>query len=200
MVALADAVRSGQIANAEIAVVISDRADAPGLLRAAERGLETLIIARQGRTRAEHEQEILAALTARNVELICLAGFMRLLSPAFVAAYCQRIINIHPSLLPAFPGLDAQRQAIEHGVKWSGCTVHFVDETLDGGPILVQHIVPVYDDDTAETLASRILTAEHCAYPEAVSLIVSGIYKIAGRRVLCLNTTSVSEEKAAPKF
>jgi phosphoribosylglycinamide formyltransferase-1 len=196
MVALADAVRSGQIPNAEIALVISDRADAPGLLRAAERGLETLVIERHGRSRAEHEQEILAALAARNVELICLAGFMRLLSSTFVAAYPQRIVNIHPSLLPAFPGLDAQRQAIEHGVKWSGCTVHFVDETLDGGPILVQHIVPVHDDDTAETLASRILTAEHCAYSEAVSLIVSRIYKIDGRRVSCSNASPLSHEKS----
>jgi phosphoribosylglycinamide formyltransferase-1 len=190
MLALADAVRSGQIPNAEITIVISDRADAPGLITAAERGLETRIIERYGRTRAEHEQEILAALAAYGVELICLAGFMRLLSPAFIANYRSRILNIHPSLLPAFPGLDAQRQAIEHGVKWSGCTVHLVDETLDGGPILVQRIVPVRDTDTVETLAARILIEEHRAYPEAISLIASGAYKIAGRRVLHQSTDS----------
>jgi len=184
MVALVEAVQAGQIPGAEISVVISDRADAAGLQRAVERGVETLVVERRGRTRAEHEQEIAAALAARGVELICLAGFMRLLSPSFIAAYRGRILNIHPSLLPAFPGLDVQQQAIEHGVKWSGCTVHFVDETLDGGPIIVQHPVPVGDDDTAETLAARILVEEHRAYPEAVALVVGGSYLIEGRRVI----------------
>jgi phosphoribosylglycinamide formyltransferase-1 len=197
MVALANAVRSGQIPNAEIAVVISDRPQALGLQLATELGLETAIIQRRGRTRAEHEQDILSVLTTYGVELICLAGFMRLLSPEFVAAYSGRILNIHPSLLPAFPGLDAQRQAIEHGVKWSGCTVHFVDETLDSGPIIVQRVVPVHDDDTTATLAARILAQEHCAYPEAVSLIVSGNYRVTGRHVTRLDV-AISHEKIKP--
>lgn len=184
MVALANAVRAGQIPGAEIAIVISDRADAAGLQRAAERGIETLVVERRGRTRAEHEHELVAALISRGVELIGLAGFMRLLSPSFIAAFRGRILNIHPSLLPAFPGLDAQRQAIEHGVKYSGCTVHFVDETLDGGPIITQRVVPVRDDDTVETLAARILIEEHQAYPTAVTLVVSGAYQVIGRRVI----------------
>ena len=194
MVALADAVRAGQIPEAEIAVVISDRADADGLQRAAERGIETLVIERRGRPRAEHEQEIMLALTARSVKLICLAGFMRLLSPAFVTAFRGCILNVHPSLLPAFPGLDAQRQAIEHGVKWSGCTVHFVDETLDGGPIIVQRVVPVRDDDTSESLAARILAEEHRAYPAAVALVVSGAYEVSGRRVLSSYASSTKHK------
>ncbi len=184
MLALADAVRDGRVPGAEIAVVISDQADAAGLIRARERGIETLAVPRRGRTREEHEAEIVAALRDREVSLICLAGFMRLLSPAFVEAFRGRILNIHPSLLPAFPGLDAQRQAIEHGVKVSGCTVHFVDETLDGGPIVAQRAVPVLDSDTPETLAARILVEEHRAYAEAVALIVSGNYRVEGRRVV----------------
>ena len=184
MVALIDAVRAGRIPEAEITLVISDRAEAAGLKRAAERNIETLVIERRGRTRAEHEREIIAVLKARGSELICLAGFMRLLSPIFISTFPGPILNIHPSLLPAFPGLDAQRQAIEYGVKWSGCTVHFVDETLDGGPIIVQRIVPVYAADTPEALAARILFEEHQAYPEAVALIVGGAYQILGRRVI----------------
>ena len=184
MVALADAARDGRIPGAEIAIVISDRASAEGLRHAATRNIETLAVERRGRTRAAHEREILDALQARGVELVCLAGFMRLLSPAFVAQYCGRILNIHPSLLPAFPGLDAQQQTLTHGVKWSGCTVHFVDDTLDGGPIITQRIVPVHDDDTAETLSARILAEEHQAYPEAVALVVSGAYAIVGRRIV----------------
>ena len=184
MLALADAVEGGRIPGACIAVVLSDRADAQGLARAAERGIETLTIERAGRSRAEHEREIVAALRAHEIELVCLAGFMRLLSPAFIEVFRRRILNIHPSLLPAFPGLDAQRQAIEHGVKVSGCTVHFVDETLDGGPIIMQRVVAVMDDDTPETLAARILIEEHRAYAEAVALIVSRDYKIEGRRVI----------------
>ena len=183
MLALADAIERGRIDGARIVLVLSDHADAEGLRRAAERGLETVAVERAGRTRAEHEQEIIAALQTHEVDLICLAGFMRLLSPAFIETYRGRILNIHPSLLPAFPGLDAQRQAIEHGVKVSGCTVHFVDETLDGGPIITQRVVPVMDDDTPQTLAARILFEEHQAYAEAVALVVSGDYKIEGRRV-----------------
>ncbi len=184
MIALADAVESGRIPGARIALVLSDHADAEGLTRAAARGLDTLAVERAGRTRAAHEREIAAALQERGIELVCLAGFMRLLSPAFIEAFRGRILNIHPSLLPAFPGLDAQRQAIEHGVKVSGCTVHFVDETLDGGAIVAQRVVPVRDDDTPETLAARILIEEHQAYAEAVALVVKGVYRIEGRRVL----------------
>ncbi len=183
MVALAQAVEGGRVPGAGIALVLSDRAGAQGLQHAAERGIETLAIERAGRTRAEHEREIVAALQARGIELVCLAGFMRLLSAQFVEVFRGRILNIHPSLLPAFPGLDAQRQAIEHGVKVSGCTVHFVDETLDGGPIIAQRVVPVMDDDTPETLAARILVEEHQAYAEAVALVVSGDYRVEGRRV-----------------
>ena len=183
MLALADAVAEGHIPGAEIAVVISDHADAPGLARAAERGVATLAIERRGRTREEHEREIIAVLKEHKVDLVCLAGYMRLLSPCFIESFRLSILNIHPSLLPAFPGLDAQRQAIEHGVKFSGCTVHFVDETLDGGPIITQRIVPVLDDDTPDSLAARIISEEHKAYAEAVALVVSGHYEIEGRRV-----------------
>lgn len=183
MLALADAIADGRIPGAEIAVVISDHADAPGLERARERGIEAIAVERTGRKREEHEREIIARLTERSIDLVCLAGYMRLLSPCFIEAFRQRILNIHPSLLPAFPGLDAQRQAIEHGVKFSGCTVHFVDETLDGGPIIVQKVVPVLDDDTPETLAARILTQEHQAYAEAVVLVASGNCEFEGRRV-----------------
>jgi len=186
--ALADAVHAGLIPGTEIVVVISDRRDAAGLKRATERGLETLIIERHGRPQAEHEQEILTELKVRNVELVCLAGFMRILSPMFISAYQAHVLNIHPSLLPAFPGLNAQSQAIKHGVKWSGCTVHFVDETLDAGPIIVQRVVPIYDEDTVETLTGRILIEEHYAYPEAVALVVSGAYRIFGRRVIRSHT------------
>ena len=184
MLALADAVRDGRIPDAEIAIVISDRADAAGLSHAAERQIETLVIERRKRLREEHERDIIAALRARGIDLVCLAGFMRLLSPLFIEAYRRRILNIHPSLLPAFPGLDAQRQALHYGVKFSGCTVHFVDESLDGGPIITQRVVPVRDDDTEQTLSSRILAEEHQAYPEAVARVVCGDYKISGRRVV----------------
>jgi phosphoribosylglycinamide formyltransferase-1 len=187
MLALVEAVRAGRVPNAEIALVLSDRAEAAGLSLAAERGLETVVVERRGRSRAEHEQEILQRLRERDVEMICLAGFMRLLSPAFVAAYQGRILNVHPSLLPAFPGLDAQKQAVDYGVKWSGCTVHFVDDTLDGGPIIVQRVVPVNDTDTAETLAERILVEEHRAYPEALAVVVNRLYKTDGRRVVRSN-------------
>ncbi|PYS46954.1 MAG: phosphoribosylglycinamide formyltransferase [Acidobacteria bacterium] len=187
MLALADAIREGRIPGAELAVVISDHAHAPGLSRAMERGVATLSIERKGRTRREHEREIIAALQDHRVDLVCLAGYMRLLSPCFIEAFRLSILNIHPSLLPAFPGLDAQRQAIEHGVKFSGCTVHFVDETLDGGLIITQRVVPVLDDDTPDTLSARILSEEHKAYAEAVALIASGHYEIEGRRVHCIS-------------
>jgi phosphoribosylglycinamide formyltransferase-1 len=172
MVALADAAREGRIPNAEVAIVMSDQTDAGGLAKANDRGIETLVIERQGRKREDHDREIVAVLRARNVDLVCLAGYMRMLSPVFIAAYRGRILNIHPSLLPAFPGLEAQRQALEHGVKHTGCTVHFVDETLDGGPIIAQRVVPVCDDDTAETLSERVLIEEHKLYPEAVSAVL----------------------------
>lgn len=173
MLALSDAVRDRVISNAEIVVVISDKADAPGLALAKERGIEVLAIERRGLNREEHEKEIIAALRERSVDLICLAGYMRLLSPCFVEAFRGRILNIHPSLLPAFPGLDAQRQALEHGAKVSGCTVHFVDETLDGGPIIAQRTVPVLEGDTVETLSMRILEQEHKLYAEAVAKVLS---------------------------
>lgn len=174
MVALVDAVKSGEIPGSEIAVVISDKPDAEGLEKAKKRGVETAVIERRGRSREEHDAEIVAELRKRNVELVCLAGYMRLLSKDFIHAFENRIVNIHPSLLPAFPGLDAQRQAFDHGVKISGCTVHFVDENLDAGPIILQRAVDVRDDDTAESLAARILEQEHGAYVEAVQQIAIG--------------------------
>ena len=184
MTALADAVGDGRIPQARIVLVLSDQPEAAGLGRAAERGIETLVIKRGKRAREEHESEIIVTLRERQVDLVCLAGYMRLLSPLFVEAYRGRALNIHPSLLPAFPGLAAQQQALDHGVKFSGCTVHFVDESLDGGPIIEQRVVPVYEDDTEATLAARILAEEHKAYPEAVARVVRGDYKIIGRRVV----------------
>jgi phosphoribosylglycinamide formyltransferase-1 len=172
MIALADAVRDEKIPHAEVAIVISDNAGAAGLLKAAERGIETLVIERRGRPRAEHDREIVFELKARNVDLVCLAGYMRLLSKEFLAAFPQRILNIHPSLLPLFPGLEAQQQAIDGSAKVSGCTVHYVDETLDGGPVIAQREVPVRADDTAESLSERILVQEHQLYPEAVALVL----------------------------
>lgn len=184
MLALAEAVREREIPEVEIAIVISDHADAGGLQRAKEIGLATATIERAGRTREEHDRAIVAELQAHAVEIVCLAGYMRLLSKYFIDAYRNRILNIHPSLLPAFPGLDAHRQVLEHGVKWTGCTVHFVDESLDGGPIIGQRVVPVLDDDTETTLAARILEQEHKLYAEALALVVSGAYEIQGRRVI----------------
>jgi len=184
MVALASAVCQGRVPNAEITLVISDHANAAGLIRARELGLNTAAIEREGRSREDHDRAIVAELQRHGVQLVCLAGYMRLLSAYFIDAFRNRILNIHPSLLPAFPGLDAHAQVLEHGVKWTGCTVHFVDETLDGGPIIAQRAVAVVDDDTEETLAARILEQEHQLYAEALALIVSGKYKIVGRRVL----------------
>ncbi|HEX8117452.1 MAG TPA: phosphoribosylglycinamide formyltransferase [Pyrinomonadaceae bacterium] len=184
MTALADAVAGGRVPGARVVLVVSDRPRAAGLEAARERGIETAVVERRGRTREEHEREIIEALKARGVELVCLAGYMRLLSPRFVGEFRGRLLNIHPSLLPAFPGLDAQRQAVEHGVRVSGCTVHFVDETLDGGPIVTQRAVPVLDADTPDALAARILVEEHRAYPEALALVCSGAYEVVGRRVV----------------
>jgi phosphoribosylglycinamide formyltransferase-1 len=180
MVALIDAVKSGEIPDSEVAVVISDKPDAAGLAKAKERDVETTVIERRGRSREEHDAEIITELRNRSVELVCLAGYMRLLSKDFIHAFENRIINIHPSLLPSFPGLNVQQRAIDHGVKISGCTVHFVNEDLDAGPIILQRAVEVKDDDTAETLAARILEQEHGAYVEAVKRIVLGETKKLG--------------------
>lgn len=180
MQAIIDAVQSGRISGSEVAVVISDKPDAPGLQKARERGVETAVIERAGRTRAEHDAEIISELKKRGVELICLAGYMRLLSPDFIGAFPNQIINIHPSLLPSFRGLDAQRQAFDHGVKVTGCTVHFVDEELDNGAIIAQRAVEVRDGDTAETLSARILEQEHELYVEAVAMIAAGKIRIDG--------------------
>jgi phosphoribosylglycinamide formyltransferase 1 len=175
MVALVDAVRSGEIPDSNIAVVISDKPDAAGLARARGRGVETLVIEKKGRMRKEHDAEIAAALKERGVELVCLAGYMRLLSPEFVAQYPGKILNIHPSLLPAFPGLDAQKQALEAGAAVSGCTVHFVDEHLDNGPVIAQCEVAIFPDDTVESLSERILEQEHRLYVSAVRSVVEGV-------------------------
>jgi phosphoribosylglycinamide formyltransferase-1 len=188
--ALADSIAAGRIPGAEIALVISNREGAPGLARAAARGIASKMIPSKGLVREEYDRLVVEELRKANVEIVCLAGFMRLLSPYFVAAYPQRILNVHPSLLPSFPGLEAQRQALEYGVKFSGCTVHLVDENLDAGPILAQAIVPVRDDDTDETLSARILAEEHRIYTEAVRLVLSGRYRIEGRRVIALANPS----------
>ena len=177
MVALIDAVKSGDIPNSEVAIVISDKANAPGIMKARERGVETVVIERAGRSRSEHDADLIRELRARGVDLVCLAGYMRLLSKDFIEAFPDKIVNIHPSLLPSFPGLNVQQQAIDHGVKISGCTVHFVNEELDAGPIILQRAVEVRDDDTAETLAQRILEQEHVAYVDAVRRLAAGEIK-----------------------
>ncbi len=183
-VALADSIDAGRIRDAEIALVVSNRENAPGLALAQQRGLPTKVVPSKGIEREAYDRIVVAALNEARVDLICLAGFMRLLSPYFVSAFRSRILNIHPSLLPAFPGLEAQRQALEYGVKFSGCTVHFVDEDLDAGSILAQAIVPIEPGDTPETLSARILVQEHRIYSEAVQLVLSGAYRVEGRRVL----------------
>jgi len=184
MLALADAVRDGRIPDAEVALVVSNVETAAGLGKARERGIETLVLSHRGRTREEHDRAMAAELHRREVDLVCLAGYMRLLSPWFIREFEHRVLNIHPSLLPAFPGLDAQRQALEYGVKYTGCTVHLVDEDLDHGPIVRQAVVPVMPTDTVEMLSARILVEEHKTYAEAVALIFSGRFKIEGRRVI----------------
>jgi phosphoribosylglycinamide formyltransferase 1 len=181
--AIADNVAGGRL-QAEIAVVISNREEARGLEIARQRGLPALCIPSKGVSREDYDRRVAEELRARNVELVCLAGFMRLLSAEFCQAFPMRILNIHPSLLPAFPGLDTQKQALEHGVKISGCTVHFVNEQLDAGPIILQAAVPVLDDDTEERLAARILKEEHRIYSEAIRIIASERWRIEGRRVM----------------
>jgi phosphoribosylglycinamide formyltransferase 1 len=182
--ALADSVSAGRIPNAEIAVVLSNKPAAPGLERAQSRGIPARAIPSKGLEREAYDRQVVAALQEFKVDLICLAGYMRLLSPYFVAAFPQRILNIHPSLLPSFPGLESQKQALDYGVKFAGCTVHFVDENLDAGPIILQAVVPVLDSDDEDTLSERILKEEHRIYSEAVKIILEGNYKIAGRRVV----------------
>ena len=182
-IAIADSIAAGRL-DAEIAVVVSNRADAPGITAARERGLKVALLPSRGIEREEYDARLAAELDQAGVDLICLAGYMRLLSASFISRYPMRILNIHPSLLPAFPGLDVQQKALDHGVKVSGCTVHFVDEGLDSGPIVKQAAVPVLDDDTAESLAARILKEEHRIYSEAIALVLSGKYRIEGRRVV----------------
>lgn len=182
--ALAGSIASGRIPNAEIAIVISNREGAPGIERAKARGIATSAIPSKGLERETYDRQVVAVLNEHKVDLVCLAGYMRLLSPYFVAAFPNRILNIHPSLLPSFPGLESQRQALEYGVKFAGCTVHFVDENLDAGPIVLQAVVPVKDDDTEDSLSARILQEEHRIYSEAVRIVLEGRYKIEGRRVI----------------
>lgn len=182
--ALAESVAAGRIPSAEIALVISNREGAPGIDRARARGIETRVIPSKGLERETYDRQVVAALQEKKADLVCLAGFMRLLSPFFIAAFPGRILNIHPSLLPAFPGLEAQRQALEYGVKFTGCSVHFVDENLDAGPIVAQAVIAVRDDDTAESLSERVLKEEHRIYSEAVRMVLEGRFRIKGRRVL----------------
>ena len=181
-VAIADSIDAGRIPDARIAIVIANRSDAPGITIARQRGLNALVIPSNGRAREEHDREVVAALKQQDVQLVCLAGYMRLLSPWFVQQFPHRILNIHPSLLPAFPGLEAQEQAFAYGVKVAGCTVHFVDEELDHGAIIVQRAIAVLDSDDEHTLAARILKQEHIAYSEAISIVLGGNFTVVGRR------------------
>jgi phosphoribosylglycinamide formyltransferase-1 len=183
--AIADNIAAGKL-DANIAAVISNRADALGIELARHRGLNALVIPSRGKPREEHDREVVRALRESQADLVCLAGYMRLLSPWFVQQFPNRILNIHPALLPAFPGLDAQKQAFDYGVKVSGCTVHFVDENLDHGAIIVQKVVPVLDSDDEHTLAARIIQQEHVAYSEAIGIVLGGKYRIEGRRVVML--------------
>ena len=186
--AIAENIANGKLRGCEIAVVISNKTDAPGLEAARQRGLRAVAIEARGRKRAEHDEEIVACLREHGVDLVCLAGYMRLLSAQFVQAFPERILNIHPSLLPAFPGLDAQEQALAYGVQVAGCTVHFVDEQLDHGVIVLQRTVPVLEGDDARTLSERILEQEHVAYSEAIARVLSGSYRVEGRRYVSLAT------------
>ena len=183
-VAIADSIDAGRIPDARIAVVISNKADAPGITAARQRGLSVLLIPSRGITREEHDRQVVAALQQHNVDLVCLAGYMRLLSPWFVQQFPRKILNIHPSLLPAFPGLEAQEQAFAYGVKVSGCTVHFVDEELDHGAIILQKTVPVLESDDEHSLSKRILEQEHIAYSEAINIVLSGKYDVKGWRLV----------------
>ena len=187
--AIADSIDAGRIPNTRIAVVISNKPDALGIALARQRGMEALVIPSKGKSREEHDREIVAALRQHGVELVCLAGYMRLLSPWFVQQFPRRILNIHPSLLPAFPGLEAQEQAFAYGVKISGCTVHFVDEELDHGAIIVQKAVELRDDDNEHTVAARILEQEHRAYSEAINIVLGGNFEIVGRRLRVTGNT-----------
>jgi phosphoribosylglycinamide formyltransferase 1 len=182
-IAIADSIDAGRIPETRIAVAISNKTDAPGIAAARARGLNAQVILSKSKPREEHDREVVGALKQHNVDLVCLAGYMRLLSPWFVQQFPQKILNIHPSLLPAFPGLEAQEQAFAYGVKVSGCTVHFVDEELDHGAIIVQKTVPVLDTDDEHSLAARILEQEHTAYTEAINIVLSGQFEIAGRRL-----------------
>ena len=197
-VAIADSIAAGRIPHARIAVVISNRADAPGLEIARQRGLNALVIPSKGKPREEHDREVVAALLDNKVDLICLAGYMRLLSPWFVQQFPAKILNIHPSLLPSFPGLEAQQQAFAYGVKVTGCTVHFVDEELDHGAIIVQKTVPVLDSDDEHTLAARILEQEHIAYTEAIRIVLEGKFEIAGRRMVKSQKSEVRIAEVKP--
>lgn len=181
--AIADRVAAGKL-SAEIAVVISNREGAPGIEKARQRGLDARVIPSKGLEREAYDRKVIEVLEEKQVDLVCLAGYMRLLSPYFVQKFRYRILNIHPSLLPAFAGLEGQHQALEYGVKWTGCTVHFVDENLDAGPMILQAVVPVYDDDTVESLSARILDEEHRIYSEAIAIVLSGHWHLEGRRVV----------------
>jgi phosphoribosylglycinamide formyltransferase 1 len=194
-VAIADSIDAGRIPDALISVVIANKADAPGIATARERGLKALVIPSQGRPREEHDRAVVAALKQHGADLVCLAGYMRLLSPWFVQQFPHRILNIHPSLLPAFPGLEAQEQAFAYGVKISGCTVHFVDEELDHGAIIVQKTVPVLDGDDEHTLAARILEQEHLAYTQAINIVLGGNSTIEGRRLVASQKAGVRMQK-----
>lgn len=191
--ALADGVSSGRIPDAEISVVISHREGAPGIERARARGIDARVIPSKGLDREAYDRQVVAVLRETKIDLVCLAGYMRLLSSYFVQAFRDRILNIHPSLLPAFPGLEAQRQALEHGVKFAGCTVHFVDESLDAGPIVLQSAVPVRDSDTVDSLSARILAEEHRIYSEAVRIVLEGRYRVEGRRVILLEEAEAAK-------
>jgi phosphoribosylglycinamide formyltransferase 1 len=191
--ALVDSVADGRIPGAQIAIVIANREGAQGIDRAAARGIPTLVLPSRGLEREAYDRQVVAALREHKVDLVCLAGYMRLLSPYFVQAFPQRILNIHPSLLPSFPGLESQRQALEYGVKFAGCTVHFVDENLDAGPIILQSVVPVLDSDTEDTLSEKILREEHRIYSQAVKIVLEGRFKIEGRRVIQLANQPVHE-------
>jgi phosphoribosylglycinamide formyltransferase-1 len=191
--ALADSVAAGRIPDAQVAIVIANREGAQGIDRATARGIPTLALPSRGLEREAYDRQVVAALRENKVDLVCLAGYMRLLSPYFVQSFPQRILNIHPSLLPSFPGLESQRQALEYGVKFAGCTVHFVDENLDAGPIILQSVVPVLDTDTEDSLSDKILREEHRIYSDAVKIVLEGRFKIEGRRVIQLATQPVHE-------
>ena len=193
--AIAKNVASGKISNARIAIVISNRTDAGGIEVAQRLGLEAVVIPSKGKAREDHDREVAARLQQQSVDLVCMAGYMRLLSPWFVKQFPHRILNIHPSLLPAFPGLEAQEQAFAYGVKVAGCTVHFVDEELDHGPIIVQKSVPVLDSDDEHTLAARILEQEHIAYSEAIKIVLEGNFNIVGRRITASQKSQVRMQK-----